>query len=607
MMLIPTHISRALILVPNNYLRSQVVDVAKWQKSADRYNLPAGPRGIPVAEANRPPYPPFPRENALFVSMTMQMAIRYKNLLLPWIDSEKHKYGVPPLVFVDEAHTGSAENQWGRCVNELAESGAFVVLLTATPFRTDREYIPGFELERVSVEEVSERRRNEDDHDLWDIFEGKRHLYRLKAHHATTFREAWAAPTQGELPVLCDITRRPFDIETEEIDPLTGEFEGDSVLSRLSDRDSARVLSMELRKPRIINQACQILVRVLTTRMKEASETAAIVFVGNDRDEDRLDNEHALSVKAAINRLSPKLRVEIATSTTTQANRTIERFVRNVDIDVLIVKQMAGLGVDCERLKVCLDLSTVRTLNAFIQRVTRIATIWDRREVSGNEWDIVTKADYITPDDRRGKQLYNLFIRDQGGGHTQDDLEYVGTIASGGGQGGLPNEVIARQVVAPEEVQDSKLQTAPGSTLPVTDRVFAALPELTKTRTQPDLAKALVQAGIEVPGLGEDRNPKPATSTNGLERPVVRNLNEENKRIREELEACIKREATVILGRGYSRGDNQWVSTVKSLRIQYRNEFGIPWNVVLEDIEQDLLEAMLKSVKGNLSWRRESE
>ena len=188
------------------------------------------------------------------------------------------------------------------------------------------------------------------------------------------------------------------------------------------------MLDVELRKPRIINQACEILVRMLTVRQKEEPETAAIVFVGNDKPGDEQDNRHAQDVKAAIERLSPNFNIEIATSSTRQADKTIERFVQQTDIDVMIVKQMAGLGVDCERLKVCLDLSNVRTLNAFIQRVTRIATVWDRRAITGNEWDINYHADYITPDDIIGKRLYEHFIRDQGGGSTREDLEYVRTV-----------------------------------------------------------------------------------------------------------------------------------------------------------------------------------
>ena len=606
MILIPQFISRALILVPNNYLRAQVVDTRKWHKSVNFYNLPSGPRGIPIAEATRPPAPPFPRGNALFVAMTIQMAQRHRDLLTQWVEHEIRQYDVPPIVFVDEAHTGSTENQWGQCVNELAESGAFVVLLTATPFRTDREHIPGFELEPVSVDSVIRRRRSADDPNLWDVFEGREYIYQLKAHHTTTFREAWA--TQNP-PVLCDITRRPFDIEVEEIDPLTGDIKRERVLSRLPVSQSNKVLDIELRKPRIINQACEVLVQMLTIRQKEEPETAAIVFVGNDKPADIQDNKHAQDVKDAIKRLSPNFNVEIATASTSQADKIIERFVQHKGIDVLVVKQMAGLGVDCERLKVCLDLSNVRTLNAFIQRVTRIATVWDRREVSGEEWDIVSKADYITPDDIVGRRLYEHFIRDQGGGSTREDLEYVRTIRigeNGEAQSVLPDEVYAKRVIAPEEVQDSKLQTVPGSTLPVTDRVFNALPELTKTRTQPDLAKALVEAGIPVPGLnGDSSSSEPVTS--GAATPsVVHNLNKENAALRKEIDACIKKEVTATLGRTYQRGDKEWIRKLRELNTNYyRKDFGISWDIDLEDFEQDLLKAILENVKANLKWRQE--
>lgn len=614
MMLIPQFISRALILVPNNYLRAQVVDVEKWRKSTSFYGLPGGPRGIAIDEATKPPTPPFPRGNPLFVSMTIQMAQSHQSLLVQWVDSEKHRFGVPPLVFVDEAHTGSTENSWGRCVNELAEAGAFVVLLTATPFRTDREHIPGFELEPVDVDDVIRRRRSAEDPELWDVFEGRRRIYQLKAHHTTTFREAWA--TQDP-PVLCDITRRPFDIEVEEVDPLTGAINRQRVLSRLPANQSNKVLDEELRKPKIINQACEVLVRMLTVRQKEEPETAAIVFVGNDKQGDDQDNKHAQDVKAAINRLSPKLNVEIATSSTHKADKTIERFVQQTDIDVLIVKQMAGLGVDCERLKVCLDLSNVRTLNAFIQRVTRIATVWDRREITGNEWDINRHADYITPDDIVGKRLYEHFIRDQGGGSTREDLEYVKTVKigdNGDAQIVLPDELIATRVIAPEEVQDSKLQTSSGLTLPITDAFYDAMPELTKTRTQPDLAKAigaaLGSAGIDVPvlnadsALAESANSTPAKTSLGNQTTAVRNLSKEHAILRKKVDILSKKIATQILGRPYRHGNQQYIETLRKVKTRHRNALGIPWTVKLEDVDAGVLERMLTNMQAETNRRQ---
>jgi len=611
MMLIPSFISRALILVPNNYLRAQVVDGSKWESATARYNLSDGSQPIPIEEATRPPTRPFPRHNSLFVSMTIQMAQRYKDLLAQWVDNEKYLHGVPPLVFVDEAHTGSTENEWGRCVNELAEAGAFVVLLTATPFRTDQEHIPGFKLEQVNVESVVRRRQSADDPELWDVFEGRRRIYQLKPHHTTTFREAWA--TQDP-PVLCDITRRPFDVEVEEVDPLTGEVRLERVLSKLPANKSNKVLDVELRKPQIIDQACEVLVRMLTVRQKEERETAAIVFVGNDKPGDEQDNKHAQDVKAAIERLSPNFNIEIATSSTSQADKTIERFVQQSDIDILVVKQMAGLGVDCERLKVCLDLSNVRTLNAFIQRVTRIATVWDRRSITGNAWDINHHADYITPDDIVGKRLYEYFIRDQGGGSTREDLEYVRTVRvseNGDSQYVLPDEVVAKRVVPPEEVQDSKLQTSLGTTLPITDAFYAAMPELTKTRTQPDLVKAidaaLTDAGIKVPSLrGESRPSIEVTgSTQVTLTPSVENRSKVHERVRKNIDAFSKRITTKILGRTYRRGDQQYIKTLRDVKTQYRKDLGIPWDLKLEDVPIDLLNRMLKNMEADLARRRE--
>ena len=381
--------------------------------------------------------------------------------------------------------------------------------------------------------------------------------------------------------MLCDITRIPFDITTDDLDPFTGEVKGEGRLSELSEIRGRKVLDRELRKPRMIHDACKILVKRLAVRQRDEPETSAIVFVGNDKPGDERDNKHAHDVKRAIRSLAPHLRVEVATSSTQKADKTVEQFVQKTDIDVLIVKQMAGLGVDAERLKVCLDLSNVRTLNAFIQRVTRIATVWDRREITGRASDIVSEADYITPDDWDGLKKFNYLIRDQGGGVTSYDLEYKGTVSGGDGDGWMPpDEVVAKEIVLPAEVQDSKLQTSAGESLPRTDRLAEIFPELTKTRTQPDLAKAIP----DLERLFRDAEPPAengagsgAPERNGSQ-PTVRNVTDEKAALRKECDTLSREYTFQRLGRRSSRGDKQWEQVIRRFRANHREAAGIPWS-----------------------------
>ena len=77
---------------------------------------------------------PFPPRDAQIVAMTVQMANQHRQFLTDWVEWELQKKGVPPAFFIDEAHTGSDSNQWGQTAEALAEAGAFLTLLTATPF-----------------------------------------------------------------------------------------------------------------------------------------------------------------------------------------------------------------------------------------------------------------------------------------------------------------------------------------------------------------------------------------------------------------------------------------------------------------------------------------
>ena len=58
-------ISRSLIMVPNQMLRSQFVFGPKFEEAAERYNLPADK--ISTYETTQRPSLPFPRENAYYL------------------------------------------------------------------------------------------------------------------------------------------------------------------------------------------------------------------------------------------------------------------------------------------------------------------------------------------------------------------------------------------------------------------------------------------------------------------------------------------------------------------------------------------------------------
>ena len=563
-------VSRSVVLSPVEYLRSQFVDADKWDEAEERYNLPR----MRTFEVTQAPRMPFPRENAEFVSMTMQMANHHINLLERWVENEINRYQAPPMLFVDEAHTGSEDNSWGLAVQRLTKAGALATLLTATPHRSDQRPIPGFESELVDVRDAWKTERTED---AVHLFEGRKQVYRLRAHHVTTFRDAWAT----EPPVLCKINRIGFEVVTEE----------GHKLSELPADRAQRVLSRELRKPAIVAKACAILVEQLKGRQKAAPETSAIVFVGNDQPEDEYSNQHAVAVQRAIHEIDPNLHVIIATSSRQNAAEDIAKFANGVG-DVLVVKQMAGIGVDIDHLKVCLDLSNVRQLAAFIQRTTRIATIWDRRRLSDWDKDVIATATYIAPDDTKCVGLFHGFITDQGGETTETDWTFVGEGQFGTGEGGLVHNDVAKDLIIGESIIDSDQGTAPGKALNPLNQLHDKLPRLRHIYPDPPLFQALESLGLIAERPPETPVPEPPQT--GEE--TVRDVSKEQSLIRERINKLHRTVAKHLIQRGADR-QKVWVG----VWTEHKKASGIHPGKSLQDIpDTETLLRLERSMKTTL-------
>ena len=150
--------SNALIVVPAMNLVEQMLDDTKLRDSARRYGFPFEAYGQ-TQTVNAPPRPSRLRA-ARLSAITTHMANRHINTLTYWVDMMRGPQGpgAPPVVYMDEAHLGSDGNRWGNISATLAEAGAYVVVLTATPFRSDGKPIPGFQVDRVVLETMSDGR-----------------------------------------------------------------------------------------------------------------------------------------------------------------------------------------------------------------------------------------------------------------------------------------------------------------------------------------------------------------------------------------------------------------------------------------------------------------
>lgn len=403
-------VSTALILVPNEFLRGQMVDAKKLDPMISRYDLSVPPRAFEVSSANIDFY--FANCDLIdFCTATIQYLSssdsKSTNLskFIKWIKSMIAQGSKPPVIYIDESQCTSNDNTWGDIVKQLVDAGAYAVLLTATPSRTDGKEIPGFETVVVREEEnrVSVRRPNKDDTVTIKLMENRYQVSKLIAHHVTSFGDAWR-----EGGVLCRVGIETFD--------ATVEME-DGNVCKLSDltaeKDIRRALQQVVRKQEAIAHGVEQMHYLLDwLRSETGKRCTAIIFCGNklpNQLEDDMDidaDQHAKEIKRTIQTNYPKLKPVIVTSANGEdAKRQLERFGEGNEYDVLIVKQMASVGLDIDHLKVCLDLSSIRSPAAWLQRIMRTATIYGDIE----------QCYYISPDDALTAALWQRLIADENG------------------------------------------------------------------------------------------------------------------------------------------------------------------------------------------------
>ena len=123
-----------------------------------------------------------------------------------------------------------------------------------------------------------------------------------------------------------------------------------------------------------------------------------------------------------------RLKFVVATGDESSGGLNALRKFQQGEGDVLVVKQMGGIGYDAPRLKVGLDLSLVRQPASYLQRVLRIGRVW---RYGTGEREMQMTAVYITPDDMEGAAVWQKFINDEHGETSLTNVEYVETLLAG--------------------------------------------------------------------------------------------------------------------------------------------------------------------------------
>ena len=474
-------VSNALIIVPAINLVEQMLDEKKLRASAELYGFTREAFGQ-VQTVNAPPR--LSRlKSATISAITTSMSNRHLQALEQWVEHMKAPWptgsGLPPVVYMDEAHLGSDANRWGNIVRVLSEAGAYVVMMTATPFRTDGRPIPGFEIE--------DRRFMRE-----DALGNQTVQYEIKPHWETTLPQALGEPSS---PVAY-VSYQPFGITgiyryaaDERVDRV--------ILSDLEEPEIRRAYRESLRDPEIMEKAITFFLTDLSNRRREARQARAsgIIFVGNHEAEfDNWDNEHAINVREIVNRLSGhRLRCEVIVSSDPEAQNLLDAFIEG-DVDVAIVKQMGAIGLDVEQLKVSLDLSNTRSPAYFMQRLMRIATRWE-----GDGGGTSVPGTYIAPDDPITKRSYEAVYGDAAIIFSTTEIETprlpIEFPSLKSPPQGPSDSFMADGVVLTGDLQDFSGTKAPAAYIPVTDSFAHDFPEATGI-SKAKLADWLVRAGV---------------------------------------------------------------------------------------------------------------
>jgi len=415
-------ISSTVFLTHRNFLSNQILDAAKWGGFADMFGI-KNYQPIRMAEVNTKrltSWRDIAKDKEQFLVTTIQALSGYSNAWADWVENIRRIGQAPPLFIADEAQFfGEAEDKcWGPALSELAQAGALIMPMTATPIRADGDHIPGFLQGSMETEdstrsglvetfdynpETGEPKFDEKGQLIrfgkLASYERRKEVIELKAHVEVTRQEAW------QHKYLCRLTEVSVPVKM-----TNGEY-----LHDLSAQQQKANLGRVVRDPKVVKEFID---RAEALRLQQTADLlpncGVIVFVESTTEE--LD--HAAMVRDEIES-RPGLKAIVATQETgTEAN--IQRFVEDGVGQYLIVKKAAGAGLDCERIKISVDLSCTRTVAACEQAWNRSAT-----PTTSKHGTPITTAYLIKPDDIHSSAIFNKIYTEQGGQETRTHEELV--------------------------------------------------------------------------------------------------------------------------------------------------------------------------------------
>jgi len=397
----------SLFLTHRGFLSRQIIEAEKWKQFAKLFQIKNMPTVTACEIKSSPARPQNICENGeIFAVTTISMLSNNIDVFVDWA-AAKSKIGKPPIIFADEAQFfgDGDDKKWGPALIELAQAGAFIMPMTATPMRADGSTIPGFEqLGAIdsSVQYATYEAIGAVHPELGVVFdtEGSPIIWtkkenwdkrittaELHAHVKVERQEAWFHK------YLCRLQRIRIQVRMTNGD----------LLQDLSPTRQRSQLGKVIRDPVVVEEFLRCAEDQLKEiRSKVLADAGVIVFVDSTRDGD----SHERMVERMVKKLK---RIPIvATQESGNSQAQIDRFIAG-EGDYLIVKNSAGAGLDCERLKVGVDLSSVRQFAACEQRWNRVGT---PTEGKGGR---ITVATVITPADAFSDEIFDGIYTKQGG------------------------------------------------------------------------------------------------------------------------------------------------------------------------------------------------
>ncbi len=393
----------------NLMLREQAANKDKWAKFNKLFSID-NPLRYGEITSSYENFKHFAPNNEEYLSMNIHKMMDNSAdgvdiVFLKWIDHLLYtRNGLPPIFHFDESQFLGESKPWGKIIERIISAGALATVWTATPQRSDGGIIPGFIVSEIGHEErivgVVEDTfiKDGEKYAMIDHRRVKVSDYEMRAHVNIPFSESWS---NG---YLLHTNHRMIDVNMTEVDGVTSEDNRSKKLSELTESTIKKdgIIGQVVRSQKVIRDAVNVAHEQFLQYKKINKHAAIAVFTVADRD--GIKDEMAKKIKNEFLTHDPALQIDIATLNVDNSSDLIKNFVSN-DHDIIIFKAMGGVGWDCERICVVLDLGDDRQDAASIQKWMRGGT----PDGLNKNFALVTLQDALT------MAIYKRCIEDAGG------------------------------------------------------------------------------------------------------------------------------------------------------------------------------------------------